>query len=326
MLLYTIKRIVLIVPVVLVVTILIFTLMNFVRGDPATLMAGGEVVTQEQLDILREKMGLNKPFFERLGLYLYNIVIHGDFGASYNDGTPIGPELLARLWTTLRVAILSLALMIIIGVPLGIRAAVRVNTVEDRFSMVLTMIGNSMPIFWLTLLLVLLFSLRLRWLPSYGSDTWKHFILPPICVALEGMGSIARQTRSSMLEVIRSDYITTAWSKGLPERKIIYQHALPNALIPIITVIGSQFGRLIGGVVVVERVLNIRGISTYLLNGIFKRDYPVVTGCLIVIATMFSIIMLVVDLFYTSLDPHIKAQYVIRKESAMNAAAAAAEI
>ena len=318
MLLYAIKRIILIIPVVLVVAILIYTLMNFVRGDPATLMAGGEVVTEEQLSVIRESMGLNKPFLTRLGLYLYNVVIRGDFGLSYTDGTPIGPELLARLWTTLRVAVLSLALMILIGVPLGIRAAVRVNTVEDRISMVVTMIGNSMPIFWLTLLLVLLFSLRLRWLPSYGSDTWKHFILPPVCVALEGMGSIARQTRSSMLEVIRSDYVTTAWSKGLPERKIIYEHALPNALIPIITVIGSQFGRLIGGVVVVERVLNIRGISTYLLNGIFKRDYPVVTGCLIVIAIMFSIIMLAADLFYTSLDPQIKAQYVIKKESDMH--------
>jgi len=289
--------------------------MNFVPGDPATLTGSGEVVTEEQLNIIREKLGLNKPFLERLGLYLYNIAFRGDFGNSYTDGTPVGPELVARLWTTFSIAVGGLGLMILFGVPLGIRSAVKANTAEDRVSMFLTLIGNSMPSFWLALLLVLLFSLRLGWLPSYGISSAKHYILPIICAALEGIASIARQTRSSMLEVIRSDYVTTAWSKGLPERKVVYGHALPNALIPVITVCGNQFGRLIGGVIVVERVFSIRGLSSYLLGGVMQRDYPVVQGSLFVIAFMFCLIMLIADLIYTYVDPRIKAQYATRKES-----------
>ena len=317
---YIIKRVLMMIPIILAVTIIIFTLMNFVPGDPATISAGGEKISEEQLDAIRESMGLDRPFFERLGMYIYNVFFHLDFGISYTNGSAVGPEILARFFTTFRIAIGGMVLMIIIGVPIGIRSAVRANTAEDRFSMFVTLLGNSMPLFWLALLLVLLFSLTLKWLPSYGSNSFKHFILPIVCVALEGMAGIARQTRSSMLEVIRSDYITTAWSKGLPERSITYGHALPNALIPIITVIGSQFGRLIGGVVVVETIFSIRGLSVYLLNGINTRDYPVVQGCLIVIAFLFSMVMLISDLFYTFVDPRIKARYVkIKKGGAKNA-------
>ena len=323
MVLYTIRRILLIIPIALTVTILIFTLMNIVPGDPALVAAGGEALTEEQLFVIREKMGLNEPFLKRLGLYLYNVVFHGDFGVSYTNGTQVGPELLARMGTTFIIAITGLALTVLIGVPVGIRAAVRANTVEDRISMFVTNIGNSMPLFWLALLLILFFSLRLKWFPSYGSDSWKHFVLPSICVALQGMAVIARQTRSSMLEVIRSDYVTTAWSKGLPERKVVYGHALPNALIPIITVCGNHFGRLIGGVVVVERVFSIRGLSVYMLDGINWRDYPVVQGSLIVITLMFCFIMLITDLVYTYIDPRIKAQYSTKKSGEKNAKAAA---
>jgi len=304
-----------IIPIALAVTILIFTLMNIVPGDPAIVAASGEVVTEEQLDVVRERMGLNKPFLERLGLYIYNIVVKGDFGVSYTNGSPVGPELLARAGTTFVIAVIGLGLTIMIGVPVGIRAAVRANTLEDRISMFLSNIGNSLPPFWLALLLILFFSLRLKWFPSFGSDTLKHLILPSVCVALQGIAGIARQTRSSMLEVIRSDYVTTAWSKGLSERTVVYGHALPNALIPIITVCGNQFGRLIGGVVVVEKVFSIRGLSVYMLDGINLRDYPVVQGSLVVITLMFCVIMLIADLIYTYIDPRIKAQYVTKKRS-----------
>ena len=307
---YIIKRLLMMIPIILAVTVIIFTLMNFVPGDPATIQASGQVLTEEQLDAIRESMGLNQPFLTRLFNYIKNVFLHLDFGLSYTNGSPVGPELLTRFWTTFRIAVIGMVLMILIGVPLGIRSAVKANTIEDRVSMFVTLIGNSMPLFWLALMLVLLFSLKLKWLPSYGSDNWKCFILPCVCVALEGVAGIARQTRSSMLEVIRSDYITTAWSKGLPERKVIFDHALANALIPIITVIGSQFGRLIGGVVVVETIFSIRGLSVYLLNGINSRDYPVVTGSLIVIAFLFSMVMLIADLVYTFIDPRIKAKYV----------------
>lgn len=313
---YIIKRFLMMIPIILVVAIIIFTLMSFVPGDPATIQASGQVLTEEQLDAIRESMGLNEPFFQRLLTYLKDVFLHLDFGISYQSGSPVGPELLTRFWTTFRIAVIGMVLMVLIGVPIGIRSAVKANSVEDRLSMFITLIGNSMPLFWLALMLALLFSLKLKWLPSYGSDNWKCFVLPCVCVALEGMAGIARQTRSSMLEVIRSDYITTAWSKGLPARKVIYGHALSNALIPIITVIGSQFGRLIGGVVVVETIFSIRGLSVYLLNGINSRDYPVVQGCLIVIAFLFSMVMLIADLVYTCIDPRIKARYVrIKPES-----------
>jgi len=312
-----------IIPVALAVTVLIFTLLNVVPGDPAVVAAGGEALTEEQLNVIRERMGLNEPFFKRLGLYLYNVVFRGDFGISYTNGTPVGAELLARMGTTVIIASCGLVMTVLIGLPVGIRAAVKANTWEDRISMFFTNIGNSMPLFWLALLLILLFTLRLQWFPSYGSETFRHFVLPSVCVALQGMAGIARQTRSSMLEVIRADYITTAWSKGLSENRVVYGHALPNALIPIITVIGSHFGRLIGGVVVVERVFSIRGLSVYLLDGINWRDYPVVQGSLIVITLMFCVVMLITDLIYTYIDPRIKAQYSTKKRGGKNAKAAA---
>ncbi len=311
---YIIKRLLLMIPILLAVTVIIFTLMYFVPGDPATIAASGERLTEEQLDAIRESMGLNQPYFVRLGTYLRDVFLRLDFGLSFTDGSPVGPELLIRFWTTFRIAIIGMILMVVIGVPLGIRSAIHANSMEDRVSMFVTLIGNSMPMFWLALMLALLFSLKLGWLPSTGSSTWKHFVLPCICVALEGIAGIARQTRSSMLEVIRSDYITTARSKGLSERSVTYGHALPNALIPIITVCGNQFGRLIGGVIVVETVFSVRGLSVYLLNGINSRDYNVVQGCLVVIAFLFSMVMLISDLFYTYIDPRIKARYVNAKK------------
>lgn len=306
---YVLKRLLMMIPVILAVLIIIFTLMYFVPGDPATIAAGGEQISEEQLDAIRETMGLNKPFFVRLWEYIKGVVFHLDFGVSYTTGAAVGPELLSRCVTTAKIAFISMAIMVLLGIPLGVRSAVRANTWEDRLSMTLTLLGNSMPRFWLALLLVLLFSLRLKWLPSYGADTWKHYILPCTCVALEGIAGIARQTRSSMLEVIRSDYVTTARSKGLSESVVIYLHALPNALISIITVIGSQFGRLMGGVVIIETVFSIPGLSVYLLNGINSRDYPVVQGAIILIALLFSMVMLITDLIYTFVDPRIKARY-----------------
>lgn len=314
MLKFIIKRLLMMIPVILAVLVIIFTLMSFVPGDPATIAAEGQAISEEQMDAIRESMGLNDPFLVRLWHYIEGIVFHLDFGNSFITGAPVGPELLSRCLTTFKIALISMLLMIIVGIPVGVQSAVRANTAWDRISMTITLIGNSMPLFWLALLLVLLFSLKLKWLPSYGSDTWLHYILPCFCVGFEGIAGIARQTRSSMLEVIRSDYVTTARSKGLSERIIIYGHALPNALMPIITVIGNQFGKLMGGVVVVETVFSIRGLSVYLVNGINTRDYNVVQGCLVLIAFMFSMVMLLADLIYAFVDPRVKARYVKPKK------------
>jgi peptide/nickel transport system permease protein len=177
-------------------------------------------------------------------------------------------------------------------------------------SMFFSLLGNSMPGFWLALLLVLLFALRLKWLPSSGSKTWIHFILPALANSIGGVAGIARQTRSSMLEVIRSDYVTTARSKGLAESAVTYGHALPNALIPIITICGSRFGHMLGGTVVIETIFSIPGIGSYLINGINSRDYNVVQGSIIYIALTFAIMMLLTDILYAYVDPRIKAQYV----------------
>ncbi len=308
---YIIKRLLLLIPILLIVAILIFTLMYFVPGDPVSIALGADAATatEEQRAQLRAELGLDKPYLERLGIYLRDVFLRLDFGESYSYGTSVSDELLQRLPNTVQLTIMSIVIMVVLGVPIGVRAAVKANTLEDRFSMFLSLIFNAMPVFWFALLLVILFSLKLGWLPSYGDKSFKHFILPAIANSFGGVAGIARQTRSSMLEVIRSDYVVTARSKGLSERAVIYGHALPNALIPIITLIGSRFGHMLGGVVVIETVFTVAGIGSYLVNGINNRDYNVVQGSVIYIAFIFSIVMLITDLIYALVDPRIKAQY-----------------
>jgi len=306
---YVIKRILMMIPLLLVVTIVIFTIMYFVPGDPATVAAGASSVTQEQLDQIREQMGLNRPYQVRLWEYVKGVFFHLDFGNSYTFGTPVAPELFSRFWNTFYVALFSLILMILVGVPVGVRAAVHANKVEDRLSMFFSLLFGAMPTFWVALMLVLYFSLDLKWFPSFGVSSFSHFVLPTVAVALSGIAGIARQTRSSMLEVIRSDYVTTARSKGLPESSVIYGHALENALIPIITVSGNQFGRMLAGVVLIETIFSIPGLGVYMINGIQGRDYTVVQGSLIVIAFLLCVIMLITDVVYAYVDPRIRARY-----------------
>lgn len=316
---YILKRLLMMIPILLAMTICIFTLMYFVPGDPAIIAAGGENVSVEQLDQIRENMGLNDPYIVQLGRYMYNVYIKFDFGNSYTYGTPVGPEIFARFWHTFAIAFVSLIVMIVVGVPVGVTSATHANKLLDRVAMFFTLLCNSMPTFWLALLLLLFFSARMGWLPSYGIGTVGHYILPCMATALGAIAGIARQTRSSMLEVIRSDYITTARSKGLSNRRVIYGHALPNALIPIITVCGNQFGRMLGGLVLVETIFAIPGISVYMMDGIKNRDYTVVQGCLIVMAFLFSMLMLIADLVFAFVDPRIRAQYVRPKKKKVSA-------
>ncbi len=317
---YVGKRLLQMIPILLVVAILIFTLMSLVPGDPVQIMLGDNA-TAEQIAETKASLGLDKPFIVRLGRYLLNI-LHLDFGISYTQGTPVGQELLARFPKTLTLAFFSIIFTVIIGIPIGIRCAIRANKPEDKIWMFVTMLGNSMPGFWLALLLVLLFSVKLKWLPSNGDSSLKYFILPVIANSIGSLADIARQTRSSMLEVIRSDFVVTARSKGLSERSVTWLHALPNALIPIITLCGSRFGFMLGGTVIIESVFSIAGIGTYMVNGINSRDYPVVQGSIIYIAFIFAFIMLITDLIYAFVDPRIKAQYVKSTVKAKNASAA----
>lgn len=313
---YILKRLLIMIPILLAVAIIIFTLMCFVPGDPVSIAMSTSGATEAEIELAKEAAGLNRPYIERLVEYLGNIVFRFDFGNSYTYGNSVGAQLLKRFPHTLKIALSSIIISVLIGVPLGIRAAVKANTLEDRVSMLISLVGNSMPAFWLALLLVLLFALELKWFPSSGYKTWQHFVLPAVANSIGGIAGIARQTRSSMLEVIRSDYVTTARSKGLSERNVIYGHALPNALIPIITLCGSRFGHMLGGTMIIETIFSIPGIGSYLIDGINSRDYNVVQGCIIYIALAFSVMMLITDIVYAYVDPRIKAQYVKKRSKA----------
>ncbi len=305
---YILKRVLLMIPILLGVSILIFTLMYFVPGDPCEIILGA-AATENQVEELRQQLGLNDPYLVRLGNFLKELIVHQSFGKSYVFGTDVGAELMARFPKTLTLAAFSILLSMAVGIPLGINAAIHANKTQDHVSMFVSMIGVSMPNFWLALMLVLLFSLKLHWLPSSGDKGWHYYILPVLANALGGIAGIARLTRSSMLEVIRADYVTTARSKGVAERHVVWSHALPNALIPIITICGGRFGGQLGGTMVIETVFSIPGIGSYLINSINNRDYNAVQGSVLYIAFTFGVVMLLVDLIYAYVDPRIKAQY-----------------
>ena len=307
---YVIKRLIIMIPTLIAVGIIMFTLMNFVPGDPAQLALGSGVHTAAEIEAKRVALGLDRPFLVRLGEYVYNIFFHFDFGKSLVDGTDIKWELMKRFPHTAKIAFFSIILTVVVGLPLGIYTAVHANSVGDRISLFVTLLFDCMPSFWTALLLVLFFSLKLGWLPSSRSKSLIYFILPTIAISLGGLAGFTRQVRASMLEVVSSDYVTTARSKGLPEKEVIYGHALPNALIPILTVIGMRFGSMLGGATIIEVVFSIPGIGQYLVNSINNRDYNACTGGIIFIAFTFALIMLLTDLLYAFADPRIKAQYV----------------
>lgn len=309
---YILKRLLLMIPVLLCVAIFIFTLMYFVPGDPAQILLGESVPDPETLALLREKMGLNKGYFGQLWDFL-KALVRLDLGESYILGRNVSTDLIARFPYTLKLSIYSMILVVIIGIPLGVVSAINAGKLWDRIVMVVTLFLNSMPNFWLGLLLIVAFSVKLRVLPSSGVGHWYNYILPVVAVSVGVLASIARQTRSSMLEVVRADYVTTARSKGLSERKVIYGHALPNALIPIITVCGSRFAYTLGGSTVIESVFSIPGIGKYMVEAVNSRDYPIVRGSILFIAIAFSLTMLLVDILYAFADPRIKAQYAKKK-------------
>jgi len=300
------------IPVILGVTILIFTILFFIPGDPVRLLLGAEP-TPAQVEAKREAMGLNDPYLVRLGRFVEGIVLHFDFGKSWIYNTPVTSELLQRFPRTLTIALICMAMQIFIGTPLGIIAAVNRNGWGDRISMFIAMFGISMPNFWLALMLILLFSVKLGWLPPFGIGGIQYYILPCIANAFPGIATQARQTRSSLLEVIRSDYITTARAKGMSELRILFRHAIPNALLPVITIIGNGMGMMLGGTVVIEMIFGIPGIGWYLVGAIGNRDINVVQSSVIFLAIAFTLIMLLVDLAYAFIDPRVKARFATHK-------------
>ncbi len=305
---YIIKRLLMLIPVVLGVTILIFTLMYFTPGDPAVIILGGNA-SEEQLEAKREELRLNDGYLHNLGEYMKNVFFKLDFGRSYLNNSSVSEAIFSRFPRTCIIAFFSVLLSISFGIPLGITSAVNQYSWKDHFCMVAALVGVSMPGFWVALMLVLLFSLKLGILPPSGIGHIQNYIMPCVACCLGGMATTARQTRSSMLEVIRSDYIITARAKGQSERKVIYRHALRNALIPIITEAGTSFGLMLGGALVIETVFSIPGLGTYMCTAISNRDYPAIQGSVIFLSIVFGIVMMLVDLVYAYVDPRIKSQY-----------------
>ncbi len=311
MLRYAVKRILFTVPVLIGVTFIIFTMMYFTPGDPARMILG-DTATEAEVEELREEMGLNDPFLVRYGNYMWDLC-HGDMGSSYVTGLPVTEEILARLPITARLAVLSCIFSVLIGVPVGVISAVKQYSALDNITMVMALLGITIPSFWLAMMLVMVFSVNLGWLPASGLYGWKYYILPMVSISAVSIATFTRMTRSSMLEVIRQDYIRTARAKGQTEQKIITKHALKNALIPIITVIGIQFASGLSGAVVNEQIFAIPGLGKMMVDAIKARNYPVVQGGVLLIAVMFSILNLVIDLMYAFVDPRIKSQYARKK-------------
>jgi peptide/nickel transport system permease protein len=268
----------------------------------------------DQLEQKREELGLNEPYLVRLTSYLSAVYLHFDFGRSYINNRSISAQIRERFTRTLLIASLSVLLSIAVGVPLGIIAAVNQYSWKDNFSMFMSLVASSMPGFWIALMMSLIFAQKLGWLPATGIASWKSYIMPVIATAIGGIAVMSRQTRSSMLEVIRSDFITTARAKGQSERKVIYSHALRNALIPIVTSAGGAFGFQLGGALIAETVFSVPGLGLFMMNAISQRDYPAIQGAVIFLAVLFGLVMLLVDILYAFIDPRIKSQYQGRRK------------
>ena len=318
---YVLKRLLWMIPIVLGVAILVFSMMTVCPGDPAQTILGSTAL-ESDLANMREQLGLNDPFLVRLADYLSDVFLHGNLGASWITKVDIASSIADRLPRTLALSLFTLLISFGLGIPLGIVAATHQNRWQDSLCMVFALIGVAIPNFWLDLLLVIQFSVKLGWFPPMGIDEGLIcYVLPALSGCMGTRASCARQTRSSMLDVIRADYITTARSKGVPERLVIYKHALKNALIPIITMLGAAFGRLLGGMMIIETIFSIPGMGTYIITAVNNRDYPVVQGGTIFLAITFSLCMLAVDLLYAAVDPRIKAQYASTKKKAKKVSA-----
>ena len=304
---YVIKRLLFVIPTLMAVTLIVFTIMELTPSSPGRAILG-PTATQEQVDKLNEDVGYNRPFLTRYFSYMFNAV-QGDFGLSYKTRQPVFQEIFARFPTTLKLALTGLIGSAVLGIPLGVLSAVKQYSFVDITSTFSALLLASVPVFWFGMMLVLLFSLRLGWLPASGLGNWKNFVLPALTLFLPGAASILRMTRTTMLETIRQDYIRTAKAKGASPKRIIWYHSIKNALLPVITNLGMNFGFLLGGACLTEAVFALPGIGTFIVDSIRSKDVSVVMSAIVFFAFLFCLILLVVDLIYAFLDPRIKAQY-----------------
>ncbi|MBS3982299.1 MAG: ABC transporter permease [Dethiobacter sp.] len=300
---YIIRRLLLAVPVLVGVSILVFAIIRFIPGDPARAIAGVHA-TPQYIEQVRKELLLDEGLHIQYYVYVSNL-LRGDLGRSTFTRRPVITELRERFPNTVLLALTSMVIATVLGMGAGIISASKRNSVFDNVSMVISLVGVAAPVFWLGVMLQLFFSVQLGWLPSGGMGGIETFVLPATTLGLATAALIARITRSSMLEVLRQDFITTARAKGLSERVVIFKHALKSAFIPVITVMGLQFGGLLGGAVLTETVFSWPGIGRLMVNSILTRDYPVVQGTVLLLAVMFVLINIVVDITYAFLDPRI---------------------
>lgn len=288
----------------LVLSLIVFLMVRMIPGDPVKNMLGIDV-PQEMVEIERERLGLNDPYPVQYIRFLGEL-LRGDLGTSIVTGNPVAEELASRYPNTLILAAGGIVVASIVGILFGILAAVFHNRFWDNFIMALSMLAVSTPSFFLALILMLVFTLHLGWLPSMGSITPQRMVLPIITLGTQAVGFIARTTRSSMLDIISQDYIRTSRSRGIPSKVIVFSHTLKNAMIPILTAIGLRFGSLLAGSAIVETVFSIKGVGRFVVDSVSKRDYPAVQGCILVLAVTFVVVNTAVDLIYALVDPRIK--------------------
>jgi peptide/nickel transport system permease protein len=309
---YILRRLVMLVPVLIVVGVVVFGLVHLTPGDPAAVILGDRA-TPEDIGRLRDQLGLNDPLPVQFVRWFGN-VLRLDFGESIFLGEPVTQALLDRVQPTVLLTLYALSIQVLIGIPAGVLAAVRYNSPLDRALTVMAISGSAIPTFFLGILLILIFAVRLRWLPSggyvpFGEDPAAHvkgMLMPAFALGFSAAGLLARMVRSSMLDVLREDYVRTAFAKGLPEQLVIVRHALRNALIPALTVIGISLGALLGGAVVTETVFTIPGMGRLVVQSIARRDYPVIQGAIIAIAMTYVLVNLIVDVLYVYIDPRVR--------------------
>ena len=301
---YTLRRVLIAFPSILGVMIIVFAMVRLAPGDPALLLAG-EFATTETIELIRERLGLNRSLPEQFVRFVGGVA-RGDLGRSTRSNRLVTADLADFFPNTIELALGAIFVALLLGIPAGIIAALRPNSPIDLAVMIGALIGVSMPVFWFGLLAILIFSVELGWFPVAGRGSLRHLVLPAITLGISSMAIIARMTRSSMLEVLNQDYIRTARAKGLFDRGVVLKHALRNALVPVVTVVGLQFGALLAGAVITETVFTWPGIGRLLVESIRARDYPVVQGAVLLIATTFIVVNLVVDLVYGFIDPRIR--------------------
>ncbi len=322
MLRYIVKRLLLLIPIILGVSAIIFILKTFTPGDPARQILGNDA-TQEQVDAKREELGLNDPVIVQYVRYIGGVV-RGDFGESYRTGEPVLSEIVPRLATSAKITLGAVAIGAVLGILLGILSALKKYTWVDSLVLVISMFFQSVPEFVVALVLIMIFSVKLHLLPATGIETVKGYILPMVCVGLSSVASYTRITRSSMLEVLSEDYIRTARAKGQTEGNITYHHALRNAMIPVAQSIGTNLGNAIGGGMVLETVFGVPGVGKYIVDSITQRNYPSVLGGALIIAIVLTIINLVVDISFVLIDPRLKTTIISGGSKAPKKAKAAA--